>query len=109
MKLELRNVAPMRAANVVAILYGASMLIFTIPMLLIFSVLPEPTAPGAQAGQIPFSTLRWLFVAYPVLGLVFGWFMGLIGAYLYNLIAGRIGGFELDYRPLDRESSQPAA
>jgi len=95
--LELRHIAPIRAANVISLLYAASLLLISVPMFILFSVLPEPVSPNPQNPQIAFSTFRWIFVAYPVFGLIFGWLGGLIVSFLYNLIAARIGGLQLEY------------
>jgi len=96
-QLELRRIAPLRAANIVALLYALSMLIFAVPMFIIFSVIPGPSGADPQQQQFAFSSFRWLLLGYPVFGLVFGWFGGLIASYLYNLIAARLGGFRLEY------------
>jgi hypothetical protein len=95
MQLELRRVSPIRAANTLALLYALSMLIFMVPFFVIFSLVPEPTNANLQAPYM-FPTFRWLLVAQPVFGLVFGWFSGLIGSYIYNLIATRLGGLQIE-------------
>lgn len=107
MQLELRHVGPIRAANIVALLYALSMLIFAIPMFVLFTFMPGPSSPNAQQQQIAFSVFRWVVVAYPFFGLVFGWFAGLIGSFIYNLIAARLGGFQLEYRSLEGPSGTP--
>jgi hypothetical protein len=108
-KLELRHVTPIRAANVVSLLYAAAMLLVSVPMFILFSVLPEPVSADPQRPQIAFSVFRWVFLAYPVFGLVFGWLGGLIGSFLYNLISGKIGGLLFDYDSITPQTSQPAA
>jgi hypothetical protein len=109
MKLELRHVAPVRAANVVSLLDALSMLVVAVPMFALFSLLPEPTAPSSQQPQVAFSVFRWVFVAYPVLGLVFGWIAGLAGAFLYNLVAARVGGLRLAFLSWGPPAEPPAA
>lgn len=63
--------------------------------------------PGEQA--LSLSGVRWLLVLYPAFGLVLGWLAGLVGSWLYNLIAGRVGGFELDLLSCDPAPRAPAA
>lgn len=108
MQVELRRVSPLRAANVVALLYALSMLLMIVPMFVAMSLVPEPSVAGAQQ-QLPLSTFRWLLVLYPAFGLVFGWLAGLVGSWLYNLIAGRLGGFELDLLTTGAAPGAPAA
>jgi hypothetical protein len=109
MQLELRRVSPIRAANIVALLYGISMLVFAVPMFAVFSLVPEPPAADPQQPPMALSTFRWLLLAYPVFGLVFGWFGGLVGSYLYNAIAARLGGFKVEFTSIDSPSTAPAA
>jgi hypothetical protein len=95
-QVELRRVEPVRAANILAVLYGLSFLLVALPMVFIFSMIPDMTGTTGEGEALPFSTMKWFVLAYPIFGLVFGWLQGLIGAFLYNVIASRIGGFQLD-------------
>ncbi len=105
MQFELTRVAPLQAANVMALVYGLVMLavvLIMLPFLLIF-LLIGATAGGEDpaaflGGAIGFAVV---LVAYPVMGLVFGWIGGLLGAWIYNLIAGWIGGIRYTVRDLD--------
>jgi hypothetical protein len=99
MQVELRRVEPVRAANVLALLYALSFLIVAIPMFFIFSMIPDMAGPTGE-GTATFSNFRWLLILYPVMGLIFGWLQGLIGAFLYNIIASRTGGLQLDLPPV---------
>jgi hypothetical protein len=110
MQLELRRVAPLRAANVLALLYAISMLVFAIPAFAIFSLMPEATTSDPEQSKQAFTAFRWfILVAYPMFGLVFGWFGGLVGASLYNAIAPRIGGLLFEYLPSQQPPGAPAA
>jgi hypothetical protein len=100
--LELRHVAPLRAANVLAILQAAMMALFSIPMLLMFSTMPMPDGPEAQGMGPPFAAFRWLILAYPILGAIVGWIAGLVGAFVYNLVAAYFGGLRLEFLHMDR-------
>jgi hypothetical protein len=99
MQVELRRVEPVRAANVLAVLYALTFLIVALPMFFIFSMLPDMAGTTGE-GDVAISSMKWFVVAYPIFGLIFGWLQGLIGAAVYNLIAGRIGGFQLDLPPV---------
>lgn len=108
MKLELRRVAPIRAANILALFYAGTMLLFSVPIFAGFSLIPEPAASDPQQAKAVFSALRWVLVIYPVFGLIFGWVGGWVGAHLYNFIAGRIGGLQFEYLSAS-SSGAPAA
>jgi heme A synthase len=92
----------LRAANIVSLLYALSMLAFALPMFFVLSLFPAPAGQEQQLGAF-----RWLVFIYPVLGLIFGWLGALVGAFLYNVIAGRIGGFHFDYEPELAASAPP--
>ena len=109
MQVELRHVSPLRAANIVALLYALSMLIMIVPMFVMLSLVPEPASANPEQPALSLSSFRWLLVLYPAFGLVFGWLAGLVGSWLYNLIAGRLGGFELDLLSSDPAPRAPAA
>jgi hypothetical protein len=96
LKLELRRVAPIRAANILALFYAATMLLFSVPVFVGFSLIPGPATSDPQQPQAIFSAFRWVLVIYPVFGLIFGWVGGWVGAHLYNFIAGRIGGLQFE-------------
>jgi len=78
-------------------------------MFMIFSLMPEPSGVDAQQQEFGLATYRWLLLLYPVFGLIFGWLGGLIGSYLYNFIAARVGGLQLEYSPRDTSPTSPAA
>lgn len=98
MHLELRRVAPLRAANICALLYAAMMLAFALPMFAMFSAMPMPPFEEGEPNPFPFGLFRFLLIIYPLMGAVFGWFGGLIGAWVYNQVAKMLGGmlFEVD-------------
>jgi len=92
----LKSVGVMSVAKVMGILYGCMGLIF-VPFFLLFAFV------GTFAGQkdAPFAPFAGLFgivmaVLMPLMYGVMGFIMGAIGAALYNVIARRVGGFELE-------------
>jgi hypothetical protein len=97
MKLELRRVAPLRAANVLALLYLLLTVVMAGIMLLLAPWVPMgPPAPNQPDPEAVRAMFRWMAFAYPVFGTVFGWLGGLVGAFLYNLVARAVGGLELE-------------
>jgi hypothetical protein len=76
-----------------AVLYGAIGLIFT-PVFLLMSFatahMPQPQRVGMMAFGAGFAFL------FPIFYAVFGFVFGVIGAFIYNLVAKWIGGIEVE-------------
>ncbi len=92
----LKSVGVMSVAKISGFLYACMGLIF-VPFFLIIGIA------GSVVGQkdTPFAPFAGLFgivmaVLMPLLYGVMGFVMGAIGAALYNVIAKRVGGFELE-------------
>jgi len=85
MKQRIRRVDPMQAAKVTGILYGIVGLI--IAPLLYFAQQMNPTPSPFGPGFI---------IAIPVLYAVCGAIITAISAALYNLVAGWVGGVEVE-------------
>ena len=65
-----------------------------IDVLVSTKVLSSSTTPGVGYG----TALAFLaIIAMPVLFAIFGLIVGAIGAFLYNLVAGWVGGIEMDF------------
>ncbi|MGE5175908.1 MAG: hypothetical protein ACM3JJ_05970 [Hyphomicrobiales bacterium] len=97
MKLELKRIAPLRAANVAALVYGLLTCVFAIlfaPFFLLMGLVSQNHG-GAAFG--PLFALG-MMVLYPIIGVVVGWLTGLFGAWFYNLVIRISGGllFDLD-------------
>jgi hypothetical protein len=86
MKVRLRNIAPLQAGKMSAAVYGLMSLIVC-P----FIILAALFAPRASGFPIILAIL--LPVIYTVLGFV----LGVIGAFIYNLIARWLGGVEMTF------------
>ena len=97
MKLELRKVRVLRAANVCALLYGLLMTAFALvaaPLFFLAALVAPSSEFGGAEPLFPFI----LLLIYPVLGLAMGWISGLLSSASYNLIVRWTGGiiFEFD-------------
>ncbi|MDQ2818873.1 MAG: hypothetical protein M3Y65_00450 [Pseudomonadota bacterium] len=80
MKKQIIRVSPFQNAKVMAVLY----LVLSIPFALMMMLMPT------GAGMMSW----WLLILMPVLYLVIGFIFTLIGSWVYNLVAGQVGGFE---------------
>ena len=81
MKKQVVNISAMQAAKVSAVLY----FVCSLPLLLLVAV---PVLAGQQAFP------AFFLILMPVLYAVLGFIATLFGAWIYNLVAARIGGFE---------------
>jgi hypothetical protein len=109
MQVELRRVAPVRAANVVALVSAISAALFALVLLPFVWLFPFPPPPSGADPQPVDYAFRSLILLYPVLGLVFGWFYGLVGAFVYNLIARWTGGLSLTFTGGALDAETPPA
>ena len=81
MKKQIIRVSPVQSAKVMAVLY----LVMSLPFGLLFWLMPNPT--GAA---LPW----WMLIVLPVGYMVGGFLFTLIGAWIYNVVASAVGGFE---------------
>ena len=89
MKVRLRSISPFPAARIAAVMSGGMMVLFW-PLML----------PAAFLTHDTFFTIFTLFA--PLLYAAIGWLSGLFSAWLYNIVASKLGALELE---LDMESS----
>jgi len=89
--MVLNRIGPLSAAKVVAVLYA----IFGLIVGAVFSVAALFRADGG--GIAPLWGVAAV-VVFPVLYAVGGFIMTLITTWLYNVVAGAVGGIELDLR-----------
>lgn len=81
MKKQIVNVSIMQSAKVMAVLY----LVLSLPMVLLMAI------PAMMSNdKIPLA----MFIFMPIAYTVFGFLFTVLGAWIYNLVAARIGGFE---------------
>jgi hypothetical protein len=93
MRLELKRIDPLRAANVVALVEGLLLAAFAL-IFLPFFLLAMLIAPSEGLGAV---WILLMLVLYPVMGVVFGWISGLLGAAIYNFVIRLSGGFLLEF------------
>lgn len=82
MKKQVVNVSAVQSAKVMAALYFVCSFPFIV-ILALSALAGEQQSPGLM-----------ILILMPVLYAFFGFLFTLIGAWVYNLIAARIGGFE---------------
>ena len=81
MKKQIVHVSKLQTAKVMAVMY----LVISLPMV-VLSLVPA---------WLSHSSISWILIlTMPILYAVFGFLFTLLGAWIYNAVAGRIGGIE---------------
>ena len=105
MTWKLKRIAPLQAGKMLAAFYGLFSLLFVPVVLLFMTVGGFAARSQGNATPLPFmfgmgmGFIIFIPVFYAGIGFVFG----IIGALVYNLLAGWIGGFEMDFE----QTTQP--
>ena len=92
MRQQISRLSIHQTAKVLAILYGMMGLLF-IPIFLVVSM----AAPG-DAGMLGMGMGLGAALVFPIMYAVFGYVFVAIGCLLYNLVAGWVGGIEVEMR-----------
>ncbi|TAJ94420.1 MAG: hypothetical protein EPO31_09725 [Gammaproteobacteria bacterium] len=88
MATQIKRIAPYQAGKVVAVIYFVIGFVFAGPFALIFSLAPAD-AHGASPGR------AFIFLIMPFLYALAGLIFTSIFCMLYNLVASRFGGIEI--------------
>lgn len=98
MTKRLKKIEPVQLAKMLAVIYGLGSLVF-VPFFILFSVIAA-IAPAMGPGSGPLPIMLGMGIGFMILAPLFyafiGFITGLIGACLYNLVAGWIGGIEFE-------------
>ena len=84
MRHRIRRVEPLQVAKVMAVLYGLASVLF-VP---VFLFMPSP-----------FGNRTLIAIAVPVVYAVLAFVVTFLGAVVYNLVAGWVGGIEVELEP----------
>jgi len=96
MKLELKRIEPLRAANITALVQGLLMCVFAL-LFFPFFILMAIFMPEGEGGVFGIAFGLVMLIVYPVMGVVMGWITGLLGSAIYNLIIRLSGGLLLHF------------
>lgn len=86
---RLKRIAPLQAGKLCACMYGAMSLLF-VPFILFASLVGGQRFNGLGMG------MGMMAIFLPVLYAILGFVIGALGAVIYNLIAGWLGGLEFE-------------
>jgi len=112
MNLKLKRIAPLQAGKMLAAFYGLMSLVF-VPFFMIFMALgsfaarAQGASAGAGAGATPPLPLMLgmgvgFMLLLPFFYAAMGFIVGVLSAFVYNLLARWIGGLALEF-----EQAQP--
>lgn len=94
----IKSVGVLSVGKIMGILHAAIGLLFT-PFFLLFSALGALSGEATAAGfGLAMAIVLTIFM--PIFYGVIGFIGGVIMAFLYNLIAGRLGGIEVELQPV---------
>lgn len=82
MKKQITNISPVQTAKVFAVLYFIMSIPFVALMAISFAFAPAPRPPMG------------FLLAFPFIYLIFGFIFTALGAWVYNKVAGWVGGIE---------------
>lgn len=91
-----KRIGVMSLAKIMAILYAAIGLIGGVCVALFSMIAGSAFAQQGAAAGLGMGFGLGSIILFPILYGVFGFIGGLISAWLYNVIAGSVGGIELD-------------
>ena len=93
----LRRIDPLSAAKMYAVISAVVLFVFALPMGCITSMVGSLGSEYGDAGGFGAGLGFFMLILYPILGLIVGFISGFLMAWVYNLVADRIGGVELEF------------
>ena len=97
MTTVLRRIEPVSLAKIYAVVTGALLLVFALPAGCFFLVAGGAGGLGGAEAGVGLAVV----LLYPVFGVVGGFVAGWLYGAVYNLVADRIGGVEIELDDLD--------
>ena len=94
MKKQISRISLHQNGKVFGILMAVSSLIFFVP----FFAIAMFIGPDVDQHGNPITFPKFMFILFPILYLVFGYLMTVIGSAIYNFFFRYIGGFEFEVK-----------
>ena len=100
-RLRIRKIGVLSVAKIYAVMMLVMMLIVSIPyglVIMIFgaAMLGQGSEAGYAAGGGSIVVGLLVMIGLPIFYAIFGFIAGAIGAFLYNIFAGMVGGVEIE-------------
>ena len=90
---RIKRIAPLQLGKMSAVVYGA-MGLLALPFFLLISLFAPAMPTGQRVGVLAFGT--GFAIMMPFMYAAMGFLFGVIGAFIYNLVAQWIGGVEVE-------------
>jgi hypothetical protein len=99
MTRKLKRIAPLQLGKMLGVLYGLMGLIF-LPFVLLASVFGAFASHSGNSSAPPATAFAGIGIVFalliPIMYAVFGFIGGVVGAWIYNIVAGLVGGIEVE-------------
>lgn len=87
MKIRVKKISPLQAGKMLAVTY-ALLSVVIVPFILLAALVGPKGSGSVSVGMA---------IAMPVTYILGGFIGGIIGSFLYNLVAGWLGGIEIEF------------
>ena len=91
--MVLTHIEPISLAKVYAVLYGIMGLLIGLPVGCIATFVGSQVSDAGPLAGVGFAAI----IIYPVMFAIIGFIGGIISAFLYNIVAGWVGGVEVEF------------
>ena len=99
MATRIKSINPLQLGKVLAITYGAVSLLI-VPLVILFTVFSAVVARHQGGGGPPTAAFLGMGLGFAIFAPIFyalmGFLTGVVGAFVYNLVAGWVGGIEFE-------------
>lgn len=97
MTKRLKKITPLQLGKMLAVIYGLGSLI-VVPFFLFAALIASfaPASPGTPAMPMLFGMGVGFILFVPVMYAASGFVFGVLGAFIYNLVAKWVGGIEVE-------------
>ena len=91
--MVLTHIEPISLAKVYAVVYGLMGLLIGLPAGCFFALVGSQVSDAGPLAGVGFAAV----IIYPIMFAIMGFIGGLIFAFIYNLVAGWVGGVEVEF------------
>lgn len=104
MKIQIKRFSPHQNAKLLAVLMGICSLIYVIPMLIFMAYFDLNLETHSDGTANEHGSALLLYLLLPILYLLLTYLSVIVGCFIYNLIAGRLGGIEFELVEINNDA-----
>ena len=106
--VRIRRFNVLKTSTVVALMYMVITAIFVVPFFLLFAIVGVAVVPGeSPTGSVAIGVLVGIVVVVFLYGAI-GWVFTAIACEIYNVVAGWVGGIEVEVDRVEPPTPPPA-